>query len=627
MLILKCLLCFWMSAGFISASPVSAEEAILTEVLAIPWGDAEGEIGLKRGDVGEYWVVPASFAVDARTGDVVIADEANSRISRFSAAGKLILSIDVRKKAKYYYPMDVELDSQGGIIVFDNEKIQVFDTQGKPLDVLPVRGGSISQDNIFIDANDSIYLRDPEWIMKFVKGQGQAVVYEQESLAQYGSAIITRTGNILSLRDSLMTLSDGTDIIKQVRVETSHTGRPIGIDRDGNVYLFARHREQLDKSRQSFVIQKIDTDGKLVSAKELSVMEPVKYQGKSINLRMWEWHRTYIDLDGSFYFLEATPAGAEIRKLSIPGENESDTSHGDDIVAKTRELLHRYREGDEIENGVQKSQLHHDVYAAIYRELLRIKDEEAFPVFFAALSDTSERVRAVAVGKMVTFKKKEAVETLITMLESDPSVEVRSAAASSLGQMGYEDAGRHLLDALDSQESRVVQMAMRGLGYLKYRDAVEPLKGKLRGDNEKDWLIQWEAGNALKRITGQDWSQGIHPFPPEMRVRDEQLTLEAYEKAMKFLRESFPGVLHEAKTVDEITSSEYYYIGYFNSITTIQGYFLKQNVLLRKMQLEQALQARERGEIKETDVQETRLLYDQAGEAYRHFLDNTGWVD
>ncbi len=153
------------------------------------------------------------------------------------------------------------------------------------------------------------------------------------------------------------------------------------------------------------------------------------------------------------------------------------------------------------------------------------------------------------------------------------------------------------------------------------------MKGRLRGDNEKDWLIQWEAARVLERITGQDWSQGIHPFPPEMRVRDEQLTLQAYEKAMKFLRESFPGVLHEAKTVDEITASEYYYMGYFNSITTIQGYFLKQNVLLQRMQLEQTLQARENGEMKEADVQEAKRLYDQAEEVYRHFLDNTGWVD
>jgi HEAT repeat protein len=304
------------------------------------------------------------------------------------------------------------------------------------------------------------------------------------------------------------------------------------------------------------------------------------------------------------------------------------TLHGDDdIVAETRDLLRRYKQGEQVENGVQKFQSDPGVYAALRRGLLRIKDERTFPVFFAALNDTSERVRALAVRKMATFKKKEAVGPLVTILKSDPSVKVRSEAALCLGLMGYEEAGEYLLDALNDQESRVVRMAMRGLGRLKYQEAVEPLEEKLRGDNEKDWVVQWEAARALKEITGQDWSQGIHKFPPEMRVRDEQLTLQAYEEAMKFLKESLPEMLHEAETVEEVTSNARYYIGYFNSITTIQGYLLKQDVLLRKLQFERASQAKERGETEEGHVQKAKLDYDEASERYRYFLDNTGWFD
>ena len=121
----------------VSAKSVSAEQGYLSKVLNIPWGNAEGEIGLKPGDVGGYWVIPVSFAVDTKTGDIVIADRVNSRISKFNAAGKLILSF-VIKIRRFYSPMDIELDSQKRIIVFDNEKIQIFDAQGKLLDVLQI---------------------------------------------------------------------------------------------------------------------------------------------------------------------------------------------------------------------------------------------------------------------------------------------------------------------------------------------------------------------------------------------------------------------------------------------------------------------------------------------------------
>lgn len=287
------------------------------------------------------------------------------------------------------------------------------------------------------------------------------------------------------------------------------------------------------------------------------------------------------------------------------------TSYSDDIVAKVRNLLSRYKQGD----------------PKVYGELLAFKDERTFPIFFAALSDTSDRVRALAVRKMVTFKKKEAVEPLATMLKNDISTRVRSEAALCLGLMGYEEAGRHLLEALDDKEPHVVQMAIRGLGFLKYHAAIKPLKVKLHGDNETDWVIQWEAAKALNEITGQDWSQGIHKFPPELRVRGEQLTLQEYERAMKLLEESFPEMLHKAKTTEEISSNPLYYIGYWNSLIRIEGYVLKQDVLLRKLQLKRILQAKEHGKAMEEDIEKAKLDYDQACKKYKYFLDNTGWVD
>ncbi len=304
----------------VSAKSVSAEQGYLSKVLNIPWGNAEGEIGLKPGDVGGYWVIPVSFAVDTKTGDIVIADRVNSRISKFNAAGKLILSFGIKIR-RFYSPMDIELDSQKRIIVFDNEKIQIFDAQGKLLDVLQVpstTGGP--QESLCVDVNDNIYLRQPESILKFTKGQRQPIVYEPQSLAQYGGALITPTGNILSFGGGLMTLSDGTHVIKQARIEAGDAlhriGRRIGIDRDGNVYLYSRHRGQSGESKQNFAIQKMNANGKLIFSKELFDMKSVKYQGESINSLIWKEQRMYVDWDGNVYFLKATPTGAEIWELS-----------------------------------------------------------------------------------------------------------------------------------------------------------------------------------------------------------------------------------------------------------------------------------------------------------------------
>lgn len=132
--------------------------------------------------------------------------------------------------------------------------------------------------------------------------------------------------------------------------------------------------------------------------------------------------------------------------------------YGEDIIGQTKELLSRYRQGD----------------GKAYSELLVVRDEKAFPVFFAVLNDTDERVRKLAIRKVVTFKKK-----------------------------------------------------------------------------EEDWYIMNEAAEALKNITGQNWRNGIQKLPPKFRVRDEELTLERCEEAIKWFRESFPELIEKAKTVKD----------------------------------------------------------------------------
>ena len=129
------------------------------------------------------------------------------------------------------------------------------------------------------------------------------------------------------------------------------------------------------------------------------------------------------------------------------------------------------------------------------------------------------------------------------MLKHDGHERVRAAAVSSLGQLGHREASPCLLDSLNDESADVVQAAIRGLGWLKSKEAIEPLKEKLRGDNEEDWEVQRAAADALQDITGKDWSQGIHEFPPEFRVRDADISVIAYQRAMKYLGVRHPEMI------------------------------------------------------------------------------------
>ena len=120
---------------------------------------------------------------------------------------------------------------------------------------------------------------------------------------------------------------------------------------------------------------------------------------------------------------------------------------------------------------------------------------------------------------------------------------MRAAAVSSLGQLGHREASPCLLDALNDESADVARAAIRGLGWLKSKEAIEPLKEKLRGDNEEDWEVQRAAADALQDITGKDWSQGIHEFPPEFRVRDADISVIAYQRAMKYLGVRHPEMI------------------------------------------------------------------------------------
>ena len=292
---------------------------------------------------------------------------------------------------------------------------------------------------------------------------------------------------------------------------------------------------------------------------------------------------------------------------SIQGNELSDV----DMAEQAKHLIACYMEGD----------------IDAYYTLNATGGEGLVPVFLEVLDDSDANVRILAVNQLTNYRKVETIGPISDVLKHDSHEGVRAAAATSLGQLGYRESSPYLLDALNYESASVVEAAIRGLGWLKSREAVQPLKDKLRGDNEKDWVIQRAAADALQDITDEDWGQGIHEFPPELRVRDADITLEAYQRAMEYLGERLPEMIDTTITTEELTSGEGFYIGYWNRLTIIEGYQLKQNLQIQQGKLQQTLQSGKLNEVTEDDVNNAQKAYDDARQKYEDFLADSVWAD
>lgn len=284
---------------------------------------------------------------------------------------------------------------------------------------------------------------------------------------------------------------------------------------------------------------------------------------------------------------------------------------GDDILDQARVALVSYEQGDRM---------------AYYR-LDATRDERLLPVFLEALNHSDANVRILAVNQLTDYRKEETIGPISALLKHDRNAQVRAAAASSLGQIGQKEAVKILLDALDDESSNVMEAAIRGLGWLRSEEAIEPLKQKLGGDNEEDWVIQRATADALRDITGEDWGHGIHEFPPELRVRDTDVTFEAYQRAMEYLGERVPELIDTTITTEELTSEEKFYVGYWNHLTIIEGYHLKQSLQIQKGALQQTLQSQKLNGATEDDVISARKAYGEARQKYEDFLGASVWAD
>lgn len=296
--------------------------------------------------------------------------------------------------------------------------------------------------------------------------------------------------------------------------------------------------------------------------------------------------------------------------LSVRGSEGLDEG----VKDRLKELIQRYKQGDR----------------EAYDLLIGNIDEELFSVYLEALRDIDSKVRRLAIRQLSRYKKKKAIAPIGQLLESDANENVRWEAASRLGQLAYPEASRILVDALDDDSQRVVKAAIRSLGKFKCNEAIKPLKKKLKGDNEKDWEIQRAAAYALRDITGKGWREWIDEARPNQfggdeeiyRVRDEEFTYDEVEISIRFLRD-FGGLIEDAVSLEELTSTELFYLGVPNTFLLIDGYDLKHNAQLYKVALEQSLLLRKLGEMTDDGVKKAEAAYNEAQSKYDYFLVNS----
>ena len=171
-----------------------------------------------------------------------------------------------------------------------------------------------------------------------------------------------------------------------------------------------------------------------------------------------------------------------------------------------------------------------------------------------------------------------------------------------------------------------MRTAIRALRTVKSEEAIEPLKQKLNGGAEKNWEVQLAAAEALTFITGKDWIQDSVEIASKFRVRDEQITIGAYEVAIGYFYE-LEGKITSAINAGDLFADERLHRECNNNSVIIEGFHLKQDLKLHKETFERDLLAQKLGEMAEDDVTRAKDAYNQAQKRYDRFLATNAWFE
>lgn len=131
---------------------------------------------------GEPFNLPTDIDV-APSGEMFVTDGyGNARVHKFAADGTLIFSWGAPGTApgQFNLPHAVWIDRRGRLLVADreNDRVQVFDQEGKLLNVWPTR--LIGPAVIYVDADDIVY------IVEHNSGLVSVLTLDGERLAQWG---------------------------------------------------------------------------------------------------------------------------------------------------------------------------------------------------------------------------------------------------------------------------------------------------------------------------------------------------------------------------------------------------------------------------------------------------------
>jgi hypothetical protein len=109
-------------------------------------------------------------------------------------------------------------------------------------------------------------------------------------------------------------------------------------------------------------------------------------------------------------------------------------------------------------------------------------------------------------------------------------------------------------------------------------------------------------------------------------MKEAHFSWEEYAEALKYIEHDLPRALEETEKTEDIRHSESYAIGHPNVVTTIKGYVLRQEALLRRAERDLARERGRRGLSKE-NVSAANAAFEHAKRRSCDFLKNALYVD
>jgi len=128
-------------------------------------------------------------------------------------------------------------------------------------------------------------------------------------------------------------------------------------------------------------------------------------------------------------------------------------------------------------------------------------------------------------------------------------------------------------------------------------------------------------------------AQDVCPAPKpaiegdDRRMKERHFSWTEFTDALQYIENDLPRALQEAERTEDVRNSESYAIGYPNVVTTIKGYALRQEALLRRAERDLAREMGRRGTLTKADVGAANTRFDEARRRFCDFLKNALYVD